>query len=77
MGRLLSSVSKLALERSLASFSGGPFRGMGPVGSFDEFAVFTDGPLKMPSGLFTGEDGQRVGIRPGVIAHARYMARNG
>ncbi len=73
MGRLLSFVSKLALERSLASFSGGPFGGMGPVGSFDEFAVLTDDPLKMPGGPFTGEDGQRVGMRPVVIAHAQDM----
>jgi hypothetical protein len=47
---------------------------MSPVGSFDEFAVFADGPLKMPGGLFTGEDSQRVGIRLVVIAHARDMA---
>ena len=48
---------------------------MGHVRSFDQFAVFTDRPLKMPSGPFTGEDFQREGIRPVilavVLAHAR------
>jgi hypothetical protein len=73
-GHLSSVVSNLALKRGVASFSSGPFGGMGPVGSFDEFAVLTDGPLKMPGGLFTGEGFQGVGIPPIVFAYARHMA---
>ena len=73
-GAGLSLVAKLALKRSLPAFSGGPFGRMGPIRSFDEFAMSADRPLEMPGGLFGGEDGQRIGMGCGVVAHARTMA---
>ena len=69
-------ITELALQRRLFAFLGGPFRGIKPIRSFDEFAVSADRPLEMPSGLFSGENFQRVGICPVVFAHARHMERN-
>ena len=63
-------ITELALQRRLSAFLGGPFRGIKPVRSFDEFAVSADGPFKMPSGPFTGNDGQGVGVRRIIISHA-------
>ena len=73
-GAWLSLVAKLALQRGMPAFSGGPFGRMGPIGSFDKFAVFANRPLKMPGGLFGGEDGQGVRVYCDVVAHARTMA---
>ncbi len=53
-GAGLSLVAKLALQRGMSSLSGGPFGRMGPIRSFDKFAVLANRPLKMPGGLFTG-----------------------
>ena len=41
-------VTELALQRRLSAFLGGPFRGIKPIRSFDEFAVSADGPIKDP-----------------------------
>jgi hypothetical protein len=57
----LTVVAELALQRLLAAFSGGPFRGIKPIRSFDEFTVSADDPIKMPSSPFTGRDGQGIG----------------
>ena len=74
LGAGLSVVAKLALQRGMPSFAGGPFGRMGPIRSFDEFAVSANRPLEMPGGLFGGEDGQGVGVHCDVIAHGRTMA---
>ena len=46
--------SKLALQRSLPLLSGGLLGGIRPLRSFDQFAVISDHPTEVRSGLVTG-----------------------
>src|SRR5215212_11123662 len=74
-GKAWSAVaSELALQRSLPLFSGGLLGGIRPLRSFDEFAVFSDHPTEVPSGLVIGLGFQRVGMRPVVIVYALHIA---
>ena len=48
---------------------------MEPIRALEKLTMLADGPIKMPSAFFTGQDGQGIGIRRVVIAHAGLIAQ--